>query len=624
MTTLEVSVSDTATAFVAGVQHFNNYGEDLVEVRAITDGELAVCGDDRFVAPDSEEWDRFGPLLREHHVVVLLGDAGTGRHTAALRQLLDRSPREKLHELEPTWSRPQRRLLPPAEAGHGYVLDLSNATEEPAEDFGKGLLSWPRESAAFIVVLVTGRVWAGPWTQHLKHLLVPLPSPDAHDLVEQQLVAFGLKDRAHLLDEEPLAKIFGSSPRAEDAARLAEIIGKSTSLKAEDIADEYSGWESWLEKKFPRPLGTRTLLWSAALCDGGRTLSILQMSEALRVKLGDNRGPAAVLADTIASKRLEEAHIIRRGDRAYLAPNHHGLATAARRHLWDEFQLYRELLTEWAVQQAAELPPDDAARVIDALLDLALHFRDGEIIKRLRHVLLANNRSFLAQALSNAAIDPRFGPYIRARLYTWLAYNPPQQLVELVAEVCGGVFGKKEPTMALVRLQRAALKTKEVDSEILAKAFTSLGGKHRQIVFDTVIGGWFDKPVTERAGIVAVLGLASTDEGIIALCGPDGADISDPRDRFGLIATFRRALDREDTREAAVRVIGTWKGVAERGLLPEDLVIEVLGASLAPTLEDNIMQRYLETGALDVRTFWGKVFLKAAQCLAEQEKYQTV
>ncbi|MEU0486142.1 hypothetical protein ABZ260_44135 [Streptosporangium sp. NPDC006013] len=617
MTTLEVSVSDRATAFVAGVQHFNNYGEELVEVRAITDDELVVCDDDRFVAPDGEEWDRFDLLLRTHRVVVLLGDVGTGRHTAALRQLLDCSPREALHELEPTWARPQRRLLPPAEVGHGYVLDLSNATEEPAEEFGKGLRSWVRENEAFLVVLVTGRVWAGPWTQHLQHLLVPLPSPDARDLVERQLDAFGLDDRVHLLDEEPLAKIFDSSPRAEDAARLAEIIRKSTSLKAEDIADEYSGWETWLEKKFPRPLGTRTLLWSAALCDGGRTLSILQMSEALRVKLGENRGPAAVLADTITSKRLEEAHIVRRGDRAYLAPNHHGLAVAARRHLWDEFQLYRQLLTEWSVQQAAELPPDDAARVIDALLDLALHFRDGEIIKRLRRVLLANNRSFLAQALSNAAIDPRFGPYIRARLYTWLTNNPPQQLVELVAEVCGGVFGEKEPAMALVRLQRAALKTKDVDNEILAKAFTSLAGKHRQIVFDTVIGGWLDKPATERAGIVAVMGLASTDDGITALCGPHGADISDPRDRFGLVATFRRALEREDTREAAGRVLGTWKGVAARGLLPEDLVIEVLGASLAPTLEDNIMQRYLENGALDVTTFWGKVFVKAAQCLAQ-------
>ncbi|MEV7968268.1 hypothetical protein AB0O34_20130 [Sphaerisporangium sp. NPDC088356] len=294
-----------------------------------------------------------------------------------------------------------------------------------------------------------------------------------------------------------------------------------------------------------------------------------------------------------------------------------------RRHLWDEFQPYRQLLTKWAVQQTAELPPDDAARVIDALLDLALHFRDGEIIKRLRYVLLANNRSFLAQAFSNAAIDPRFGSYIRARLYTWLATNPPQQLVELVAEVCGGVFGEKEPVTALVRLQRAALKTKDADSEILAKAFTSLAIKHRRIVFDTVIGGWLGKPATERAGIVAVLGLASTDDGITALCGPDGADISNPRDRLGLVTTFRRALKREDTREAARKILGTWERVAARGLLPEDLVIEVLGASLAPDLEDNIMQRYLENGALDVRTFWGKVFVKAAQCFAEQ-KHQTV
>ncbi|MEV7968267.1 hypothetical protein AB0O34_20125 [Sphaerisporangium sp. NPDC088356] len=291
MTTLEVSVSDRATAFVAGVQHFNNYGEELVEVRVIADDELAPCGNDRFVAPEGEDWDRFGLLLRTHRIVVLLGDAGTGRHTAALWQLLGCSPREALHELEPTWSRPQRRLLPPAEAGHGYVLDLFNATEEPAEDFGKGLLSWVRESEAFLVVLVTGRVWAGPWTQPLKHLLVSLPSPDARDLIERQLDTLSLDDRVHLLDEEPLAKIFGSAPRAEDAARLAEIIRKSTILKVEDIADEYSGWKGWLEEKFPKPLGTRTLFWSAALCDGGRTMSILQLSEALRVELGEDRSP---------------------------------------------------------------------------------------------------------------------------------------------------------------------------------------------------------------------------------------------------------------------------------------------------------------------------------------------
>ncbi|WP_336203708.1 hypothetical protein [Nonomuraea sp. LPB2021202275-12-8] len=189
-----------------------------------------------------------------------------------------------------------------------------------------------------------------------------------------------------------------------------------------------------------------------------------------------------------------------------------------RRHLWDECELHRDLLTEWAVEQAAALPADDAGRVVDALLDLTLLFRDKAIINKLRDALLMQRRSSLAQALSKAAIDPRFGSYIRGRLYNWLSNNPSQERIDLVAEVCGGTFGEQAPERALVRLHRAALKS-DPSSIPLATAFTSLATAHRQTVLWTLIK-WLDIPESERAGIVAFLGLASTHKGTVLLCGP--------------------------------------------------------------------------------------------------------
>ncbi|MFI7640544.1 hypothetical protein [Nonomuraea sp. NPDC049400] len=613
MTTPTVFVNGSAVAFVAGTQNFNNFGDDLVEVRPMTPEELLVCDESRFVAPQSEEWTQCGRVLREHNVLVLLGDAGTGRHTAALRQLLNHCEPERIHELECTWTQPQRRFLPPAEAGKGYIIDLSDTTKEPSEEFGKGLLSWAKESKALLVVLVTGDVWTGRWTNHLRDQLVPLPSPNARRLVERQLTALGAGNRTFLLDHEVLAPIWASCPRAEDASRLADIIRKSASLKAEDIAAEYGGWEAWLDTKFPKRLGSRTLLWSAALCNGGRRLSILQMSEALRRKLGEDRGPAAVLSDDPASKRLDEAHVRRFGDRVRLAPECHGLAAAVRRHLWDECELHRDLLTEWAVDQAANLPADDAGRVVDALLDLTLLFRDKAIINKLRDALLIQRRSSLAQALSKAAIDPRFGSYIRGRLYNWLSNNPSQERIDLVAEACGGTFGEQAPESALVRLHRAALKTPDPGSTPLATAFTSLATAHRQIVLQALFK-WLDTPESERAGIVAFLGLASTHKGMALLCGPHLQELARREDQESFAFTIRQALAREDTREPTYMVMKSWKSMAERDQLPENFIIEILAASLATSIEDNVLAHLMTPDeVLDMRTFWGKVLLRAAR-----------
>ncbi|MEV0346984.1 hypothetical protein AB0H88_14565 [Nonomuraea sp. NPDC050680] len=616
MTTLAVAVNGSAVAFVAETQTFN-YGDDLVEVRPITPEEFLVCDESRFVAPEGEEWIRCDRVLREHKVLVLRGDAGTGRHTAALRQLLNHVKPERIHELEPTWTQPQRRFLPPAVAGHGYIIDLSDTAKEPSEDFGKALLSWPKEGQALLVVLVTGDIWAGQWTHQLRDQLVSLPSPNARRLVARQLNARGASNRTFLLSHEALAPIWTSSPRAEDASRLAEIIRKSSSLNVGDIAAEYGGWEAWLDKKFPAQLGSRTLLWSAALCDGGRRLSILQMSEALRRKLGEDRGPAAVLADAPASKRLDDAHIKRVGDRVQLAPECHGLPAAARRHLWDECQLHRDLLTDWAVNQAANLPADDAEKVVEALLELTLHFRDKAIINKLRDALLTKRRSTLAQALSKAAIDSRFGPYIRGRLYNWLANSPSQERVDLVAEVCGGAFGRQAPERALVRLHLAALKTTNALSIPLAAAFTSLAISHRQTVLQTLFK-WLDTPESERAGIVAFLGLASTHKGMVLLCGSHLQELSRPEDQEAFSFTIRQGLARPETQEATYKIMTGWKSMVERDQLPESLVIEILASSLAPSIKDNVITRLMMPDeVLDMNTFWGKVLLRAAQQLPQ-------
>jgi hypothetical protein len=334
-----VSVQDYAVAFVGETQVFY-LGDDFVEMAPVPMTDLAACADGRFVPPGGQ-WDGAAHKLQTFGALIVTGERGTGRRTAALRLLTGAGIPGPLYELTPTWRRPRLQALQPLAApGTRFLLDMSEPTAEPAlADFGGRLVHWARENGVCLAVIATDDAGVRRWAGSAGGAEIRLLSPDAHTLAERELRTAGAGElRAGILQDPVFSDIWKSAPKAEDACRLARLIIEGTDRSPEAIADEYRGWRKWIDEVLPkRDLGARTLMWSAAFCDGGQRMSVLRMSEDLRRRLHEDRGPAAILSDTPSSQRLLDADIKRNGDTVWLSPTQHGLAGALRASLWDEF-----------------------------------------------------------------------------------------------------------------------------------------------------------------------------------------------------------------------------------------------------------------------------------------------
>jgi hypothetical protein len=603
----DINLMGPGPAFIGGTLIFY-YGDDFVEVSTIPDGDLAACAPDRFVPPGGQ-WDAALGKLETFSAVIVRGEPGSGRRTAALRLLADIRPAGPLYELTPMWKRPSIKVLQPASPGARYLLDMSEPTAEPARaDFGSGLRAWARESHAYLVVTTTDEAGGRRWAGSAGDAVVQLRSPRARALAESELRTAGAEERITVLSDPAIMGILDSAPKAEDVCRLARLVIEGIGRAPQEIADEYRNWRDWIDKELPlKTLGSRALMWSAAFCDGGQRKSVLQMSEDLRRMVGENRTPVDILRDTPASQRLIDAEIKRDGDRASLSPARHGLAPALRAYLWDEFEdpALREILTNWVVRQLGTLPLEDADRVANGLLDIVISYRDDSLLRALRDQLTGKRRPLAVRALSKAALDPRFGAHVRASLYDWVTTSKSQDVIDLVAEVCGGIFGEQKPGMALVRLGWAAQKSKP-GSPALASALMDLAAIHPEDVLRS-ISKWFSDSDPPMAGINAFLALASRAQGAALLCRRAEPTSGDSVFRGELIGYFRRSLAEPASHEVAISVLKAWEEFSAEGQIDSGTAISVLGVALVPVLRNHVTTR-LHPGSWDLDSFWGRAF----------------
>lgn len=590
-----------------------NHGEDSVEMITVPDADLAACAEGRFVRPRGK-WDQAATKLGERGSLILTGERGSGRRTAALR-LLDSLDADEpgtdrsIYELVPSWRQPSTAILPEP-PGARCLLDMSEPAEKPAPpDFGKRLMDWASEKGLCLVVIAADETGAARWAQSAGEAVVPIRSPDARELASRELRVQGTGEvPATVLDAAAYADIWKSAPKAEHVRWLVQLIVEGPERTPEDIAGEYQGWQQWIDETLPKKeLGARALIWAAAFCDGGQRRSVLRMSEDLRQLLLEERGPVDILKDAPSSKRLADAEIKPAGDTACLSPSHHGLAGALRTYLWGEFedQDLRKILTDWLIAQLEKLPPGDADRTARGVLDIVIRFRDDDLLRALRDKLTGEKHPIAVQLISQAALDPQFGAHVRASLYTWARTS--RSHADLVAEVCGGPFGEQQPEMALVRLGWAAQNSRS-DSPTLAGALASLARNHPDAVLRS-IGKWLaDDPPT--AGINAFLALASTPAGAELLC--DQADPAGGRPGFqtSLAGYFRRSLSEPSSYDATMSVFEAWQKFSDDGTISPQVAIPVLGSALKPALAKNPMRR-LHPGFPDMDSFWGHVFRDA-------------
>ncbi|MGI8335985.1 hypothetical protein ACRYCC_39085 [Actinomadura scrupuli] len=583
-------------------------GDESVEPVPVTSEELRPTDDDVFVHPDGRDWLESDRIVAELGVLVIVGDPGTGRGTAALRRMREQCRTDRLFRLEANWDQPKARLLPPAQPGHGYILDLSEYGKAPSTAFGTELRSWAAQAGAYLAVLICAAKTDEQWLRPLRDQIVRIPTPASKSLATSMLQSTGAVHLVARLNDDAFSAIWESSPRASEVSRLVGILrATNPDTPNQKITEEFLGWQDWFKNDCPRDFGLRTLIWSAAMCDGGQRKSVLAMSEALHEHLGDKRTPVEVFSDAFASQRLEDAKISGPKDGVRLDPQSHGLAAAVRLHLWEQFENYRKTLLDWSVGCVLELDADDARCVVASLMDLAVRLKDHALVQELFDALSGKRPELLVEELSKAALDPVLGAYVRGRLYTWLAAKPSQEKVDVVAAVCGGQFGQAKPGLALTRLGRAALKSPNPISPALMEAFTSLGAsKHRRLVLDT-IQRLLSKTELERAGVVAFLCLAGTERGMVVLCGDGGRELASAQGGAVIAKAFQKALDHEDTHDIAVGTARLWRDAADHGLLDRDRVIELFGAAIGRDVKRGLLPALADDDPNGINGFVGDV-----------------
>jgi len=596
---------NASSAYIADKQNIF-IGDDFVEVAPVPASDRAACAHGRFVQPTGE-WPSAQGKLRENRVVVVRGVPGCGRRTAALRLLLNVT--SSVHELSPAWGRPRTKILPLVQPEHGYLLDMTEPPERSPENaFGKNLLDWAQEQSVYLAVITTGSAWSGEWTSGAHGAVVTLGPPGGRELVRNELLTMNTTYPEALLDAPAFVRIWGSGPRAADACRLAQLIAASPGREAEDIAREYGNWRTWIDEELHEDLGVRALMWSAAFCDGGKRKTILRMAEAFRSTVGQGRSSEEILADRPSSKRLADAHVEIAGDAVQLSKAKHGLAQAICRHLWEEYEDQREVLIKWLRGQVIRFSRDDTHRIIDAVLDLGVYFRDDSLLAVMRVPLSdGDRRAIVMEALSRAVLHPRMGAYVRDRLYAWLRSSQDPKVIDAITEICGGQFGAQEPDLALTRLRLAAQKT-QAGNRMLADAIGNLALRHPQKVLGA-IARWFAAPASLRAGINTFLALSSTLEGAMLLCKRANLATDDPDFADTLASYFRQAFADNDSNKKAISVALAWGAHSEAGELDSELTTRVFAAALAPSARGSLFGEFPDVG--DYRTYWGRVYHEA-------------
>ena len=589
--------------------------DDFVEVAPVPFSDRMACADGRFVQPTGE-WPSAEAKLREGRVVILEGFPGCGRRTAAVKLLL--SVTLAIHELSPAWERPRTKILPLAQPGHGYLLDMTEPTKQlPENAFGKNLLGWAAEQSIYLVVITTSAVWSGEWASGARRGCVTVGPPEARELVRSELGSMNASYADARLGETAFASIWKSNPSAADACRLAQIIATSPDRDAEDIVQEYGNWRTWIDDQLHEDLGVRALMWSAAFCDGGRRKTILRMAEAFRSAVGRGRTSEEILADRPSLKRLADAHIEVAGDAVQLSGAKHGLAQAICRHLWEEYEDQRGVLIKWLRKEVVKYPRDDTRRIIAAVLDLGIYYRDDTLLAVMRVPLSAGERgAIVTQALSRAVLNPRTGAYVRGRLYAWLQSSQDSNVIDAITEICGGQFGIQEPDLALTRLRLAAQKT-QADSSVLANAIGNLALHYPDKVL-SAIARWFSDTASSRAGINAFLALSSTLDGATLLCKRAGLTGGAPEFADALARYFQQAFADNRSSSRAILIARSWGDHARSGDLDSDLTTRVFAAALAPSTKGSLFGEFPEVG--DYRTYWGRVYHEAVTRAARTDR----
>ncbi|MCP9956071.1 MULTISPECIES: hypothetical protein [Streptomyces] len=540
-------------------------------------------------------------LSRQHersHTLVLCGEAGTGRRTAALHVLLKAGVhKERIRWLVLDWDQPRTEQIPHT-AGHGFILDLTGYSGLD-DDFYTGLGDYQKAAQAdeaFLVILTDEGSW-NPRT------LANVPTTHLVRPPAQQVALAHLRhragDRVDWLTSPSLDTLLTEASQVSDAARLAGLIAEASEDDRDSIKQQFTDWRKHLEDWFTShssedDLRERALLMAAALLENTPADIVLEAADKLFEEVGGVLPPGGALAGRDLRARLHAIHASVVGEECIsLDEERHGLAEAVLKYVWQQRPQLRGVLLEWASQLSAPngIAVRHLGRIADRLVQLSL-LPGGSTVQTVMSGWIETGRTGHRQlaigVLETMALHPDTGPGVRRWLYDWAKQKTvSRELVSAVAEICAGRLGQKYPRIALTRLRVLASRDDGLASEAVADAVRALANvpEQRILVLSEIIQ-WAESPesTTRKAGASTFLALTDiTDTALLPSAQePAGDPTAELIDQL-FIRGWRAALEEPSTAAEAHARLAEW---LDSPALPDTLLMPITAAVLRGHLHE--------------------------------------
>ncbi|MEV8597613.1 hypothetical protein [Streptomyces sp. NPDC052012] len=467
------------------------------------------------------------------HTLVLCGETGTGRRTAALRVLRDAGvPREHILWLVLDWDQPRTEQLPHFK-GHGFVLDLTTDRRILPEDFYTGLADYQKKAetdAAFLIILADPNTWrpGALATVPTVHMVRP-PAPQ---VAEAHLRHFAAS-RLDWLTSDPLDALLTPATPVSDAARLARLVAHAKENDRDAVKQEFTDWREhlgrWFEKhSAPEDLPERALLVAAALLEKAPASVVLKAADQFFTQVGGELPPGGGLAGRDLDERLNTIRASRvDGEGISLDAAQHGLPEAVLKYVWQQRPQLRPVLLDWASQISAPngIAVRQLRRIADCLVQLSL-LPGGSTVLSVASAWIDTgrmaHRQLAVEVLETMALHPVRGAAVRKQLYDWAHQRTTsKELIKAVAEICAGRLGREYPRIALTRLRLLASRDDEAAREAVADAVQALAcaPEQRPLVLSEIVA-WAESAdrTTRKAGANTFLALTDiTSEALLPL-----------------------------------------------------------------------------------------------------------
>lgn len=567
-------------------------------------------------------------MLRRDRVVVLVGDQGIGRHTAAV-WILNKLGEVRLREVrrEPSESFNIQDIS--AERKAGWILDLRSEDADVAVDFGRSLADSKEllgQANSYLVAVISGGLWkkVGSGGRHLEFIL---DKPKQEEVLYRHLKsgsqALDKKYAALWSDEQKVIdELKGLTPAevvewSEDIRNEHSIVvarggygEDSPSIPEENIENAVEARQNWFNELlewYKEHPGSewRNFMLAAAVLEGCRAGDVYRESQEIAVRLGEEQEHQAVGQQGPGIHELvsESEAGLENGD--YLKFSKSGYARSVVEYFWVDRMHLRSKFIDWLIDisksRGGEYDVATFERMGEYILRWCIQRREIGEIAEIISAWSSNDklRQSARDLLAASALDPVLGKQARDKMLAWAKSEESTDIdvQAVVADACGTPLGAVYEKMMLYRLGFLAKSPNSKVQEATRGAFELLWNAEyarprlREAITRWLTGTDRSRREAGRRSFIAIADLANGfEQGKIVprSPGPAGSVIRlDEDERRFLVSGWRAVLEVNRPRPQEVRAFCSWmENALESPSLAAICVRVLLDALHTPNTDD--------------------------------------